>query len=133
MAADLLPGRFLRLLLPPAEMHRLYRCADVLLHASLEESFGNIYTEALACGLPIVTHDYSLTRWVLADHGYLVDAESQEELVHGLTTALAEGPGAAQTRAAYAADRFAWRKIAGDYRSFLASVVGGPRHEGGPP
>jgi glycosyltransferase involved in cell wall biosynthesis len=133
MAADLLPGRFLRLVLQPAEMPCLYRCADVLLHASTQESFGNVYAEALACGLPIVTHDYSLTRWVLGDHGHLVDAFSQEELVRGLSAALAEGSGAAQTRAAYAADRFAWERIAADYRSFLLSVVGARRGEDQPP
>lgn len=130
MAAELLPGRFLRLVLPLVEMPWLYRCADVLLHASLEESFGNVYTEAMACGLPIVAHDYSLTRWVLSDHAYLVNAASRAELVKGLTAALAEAPGSAKLRAAYAAHRFAWGKIAADYRSFLLSVVSGRRRDG---
>ncbi len=124
MAGDLLPGRFLRVVLPPAEMPALYRCADVLLHTSLWESFGNIYAEALACGLPIVTHDYSVTRWALADHAYLVDATSRGALVDGLEAALDEAPGRAQTRAAFATKHYSWVRIASDYRRFFDSVLG---------
>ena len=42
-------------------MPGLYRSAEVLLHMSVDEPFGNIYVEALASGLPVVTHDGSST------------------------------------------------------------------------
>jgi len=39
---------------PFAQMVGFYRSADVLLHASLSETFGNVLGEALWCGLPAV-------------------------------------------------------------------------------
>ena len=56
-AKQLLPGRFSLLTVPAAEMPALYRSADVFLHLSLEESFGNVFLEALASGLPVVAPD----------------------------------------------------------------------------
>ena len=55
-------------------MPELYHSADVLLHMSQTESFGNIYVEAMCSGLPIVAHDSAVTRWILGeDHPGLVD------------------------------------------------------------
>ena len=123
MAADLLPGRFLRLVLPSSDMPALYRSADVLLHTSLWESFGNIYLEALACGLPIVAHAYSVTTWCLGGHAYLVDATSEADLANGLRAAFDEDPARRSARVATAASRFTWTTVATQYRSFLDEVV----------
>ena len=57
-AARLLPGRFTRLSLAAERMPELYRSADVFLHLSKEELFGNVFIEAMACGIPIVAHDF---------------------------------------------------------------------------
>jgi len=57
LAARLMPGRFTRLSLTPERMPALYQSADVFLHLSKAESFGNVYIEAMACGLPIVGHE----------------------------------------------------------------------------
>ena len=54
LARRLMPGRFQRLLLPADRMPSLYRSADVFLHLCKEESFGNVFIEAMACGIPIV-------------------------------------------------------------------------------
>jgi len=56
-AARMLPGRFMLLSVPSADMPELYRSADVFLHLSKGESFGNVYLEAIASGLPVVGHD----------------------------------------------------------------------------
>lgn len=125
MAGELLPGRFMRLVLPSADMPALYRCADVLLHTSLWESFGNIYVEALACGLPVVAHDFSVTAWCLGEHAYLVDAASRAELTAALTAAVTEDRGRAPARIAVVAERFTWAHIAAQYREFLEGLVGG--------
>ena len=60
-AARLLPGRFTRLSLPPERMPALYRSSDVFLHLSKAESFGNVFIEAMACGIPIVAHEFGET------------------------------------------------------------------------
>jgi glycosyltransferase involved in cell wall biosynthesis len=74
LAADILPGRFLRLTVDKSRMPELYRCADVFLHTTKAESFGNVYIEALASGLPVVAHDAATTRWILGDQARLVQS-----------------------------------------------------------
>ena len=69
---ELMPGRFRRLILPAEQMPDIYRSVDVLLHPTLFESFGNVYIEALATGLPVVAHDYEVTRWIFGDYPGLV-------------------------------------------------------------
>ena len=54
LAQQLMPGRYSRISLTAPEMPDLYRSADVFLHMSLLESFGNVFLEAMASGLPIV-------------------------------------------------------------------------------
>jgi len=72
-AARMLPGRFTRLTVAPELMPILYQSADVFLHLAKEESFGNIFLEAVACGLPVVAHDSSRLRWIVGEDEYLLD------------------------------------------------------------
>ena len=73
----LMPGRFYRMTLPAHQMPELYRSVDVVLHPTLYESFGNVYVEAMAIGIPVVAHDYPVTRWIFGDHPGLVDATNE--------------------------------------------------------
>jgi len=123
LAAELLPGRFLRGSFPHQRMPDLYRSADVFLHAAPLESFGNVYIEAMATGLPIVANDEALTRWILGDHGHLVDVASTECIVSGLKVALDQADRGAMDRAAFAANNYAWRNVAARYRSFFDEVL----------
>ena len=84
-AQRLLPERYLRISLPRGKMPGLYRFADVFLHLSRDEASANAYMEALATGLPIVTHDWEVTRWTLEDQAFLVDSNQP----HLVTLALA--------------------------------------------
>jgi UDP-glucose:(heptosyl)LPS alpha-1,3-glucosyltransferase len=40
---------------PQKDVHRFYAAADMLLLPSVQEAFGNVVLEALACGLPVIT------------------------------------------------------------------------------
>lgn len=122
LAATLLPGRFTRLTAPVADMPALYRSADVFLHMSIEESFGNVFVEAMACGLPVVGHDSDRLRWIVGANEFLADTKQ----IHLTTARIAQalqrgraGSGARQARA----DAFAWPRVAAQYRDFLAEVV----------
>lgn len=123
LGQELMPGRFRRMTLPLADMPDLYRSADVMLHPTFHESFGNVYAEALAIGVPVVAHDYQVTRWIFGD-GYpgLVDAADEEAVTTAVARALQNGQADALGRTKDAAERFSWRNIARQYRDFLVDV-----------
>jgi glycosyltransferase involved in cell wall biosynthesis len=122
LAADLLPGRFLRRIFPHEVMPVLYRSADVFLHTAIRESFGNVYIEALASGTPIVAHNDEVTRWILEDNARLVDTNSQPLLVEALNDALRTPGGSAAQRTAFAISRYSWRAVAKKYCDFFIEV-----------
>ncbi|OBX17646.1 glycosyl transferase family 1 [Erythrobacter sp. QSSC1-22B] len=119
LAAELLPGRYNQLTLSADEMPDLYRCADAFLHLSLLESFGNVFLEAWACGLPIVAHETERLRWILGAGQFLCDTEQEQQLVTQLRSALFAG----KTPAPAGIERFAWPAIAEQYREFIVGIL----------
>jgi glycosyltransferase involved in cell wall biosynthesis len=121
----LMPGRFRRLTVPSQEMPYLYRSADVLLHPALFESFGNIYIEAMAVGLPVVAHDSIVTRWIFGDEPGLVDTTDTATVTAAVAAVLSGDRDELATRSAEAHRRFSWSTIAQQYRAFAADVLSG--------
>jgi len=125
LAADLMPGRFVRCSVPRDDMPALYRCADVFLHLALDEPFGNVYAEALATGLPVVVHDNEVTRWICGEHGTLVDSTDIDRVTVALQKVLGEGTGDVDDRVERTRELFSWHSVAERYRRFLSEVVAG--------
>jgi glycosyltransferase involved in cell wall biosynthesis len=123
LAAELLPNRFRRASFAHEQMPALYRSADVFLHMATRESFGNVYVEALASGLPIVAHDDEVTRWILESHAQLVDTSSLDDVARALTRGLGDGARGAAERSAFAESRYSWSAVAARYVDFFAEVV----------
>lgn len=119
LAAKLLPGRFTRLTLKAPDMPRLYASTDAFLHMSLLESFGNVFVEAMASGLPIVGHDTPRLRWIVGERDTLCDTQAIGAVTAALGRALQQGRGVADPRAA----EFDWPAIATRYRTFLAELM----------
>jgi len=122
LADTLLPGRFKRVSLAASEMPMLYRSADAFLHMSLLESFGNVFIEAWASGLPVIGHDSDRLRWILGPNAeFLCDTENQAALVSTLQAALARGP----VRAGHpdGIERFSWSNVADQYRGFITGLL----------
>lgn len=58
---------------------------DILLHTSIEETFGTIYIEAMISGLPIIAGKYSgATKEIIKNNGILVDVLNENEIVRAL-------------------------------------------------
>jgi glycosyltransferase involved in cell wall biosynthesis len=119
LAKEILPGRFTRFTTTADKMPTLYRSADVFLHMSLYESFGNVYVEAMAGGLPVIGHDTPRLRWIVGERETLCDTEDQAQLTATIKQALETGRGEYDPRA----DQFAWSSIAQQYRAFAAELV----------
>jgi glycosyltransferase involved in cell wall biosynthesis len=63
-----------------------YSAADLFVGASLYETFGLVFLEALACGTPCVAFDTSGVRDVVRhmENGYLAPLRDSEALAHGI-------------------------------------------------
>ncbi len=122
LAQRALPGRFSLMSVPAARMPALYRSADAFLHMSKEESFGNVYVEALACGLPVIGHDSARLRWIVGDGQFLVDTTDSAATGAATERALRAPVNEAQARIDRSRD-FAWSRIADSYQKFFRSVV----------
>jgi glycosyltransferase involved in cell wall biosynthesis len=124
LGKELMAERFRRITLPREQMPDLYRSADVFLHMSMIEPSANAYMEALATGLPIVTHDRKVTRWTLEDQAVLVDTCDEAKVADGIRRALAlRTPEHIVARRELVQQRFAWQQIAQDYATFFEQVL----------
>ena len=96
---------------------------------SLEESFGNVALEAMACGKPVIASKASGFAEIVTDHenGLLVEVDD----VAALKTAMAEFQKielmAYSTAASQAAERFSWQGIAARYRDLIQRVIANPK------
>lgn len=115
LAAEKLPGRWTNLTVSAQDIPALYRSADAFLHMSLLESFGNVFIEAMASGLPIIAHDTPRLRWIVGDGPYLCDTEDMGAVAAALSAALERGRGEPDP----SVQRFSWPIIAQQYRTFL--------------
>ena len=122
LASSRMPDRLTLLSLPAEKMPTLYQSVDVFLHLSKMESFGNVFLEAMASGLPIVGHDSPRLRWIVGDNQYLIDTEDYESLVSAIRAAASSGP-ERRTIWTERATQFSWKKVAKMYQDFLCEVV----------
>lgn len=120
-ASRLLPGRFRRMSIAATAMPSLYQSADVFLHLSKEESFGNVFLEAMASELPIVGHDSPRLRWIVGDNEFLVDTADPAAVASAINTAASDRSQGIER--SMRAAQFSWSKIADSYRDFLEEIV----------
>lgn len=123
LAATLLPGRFTRLTVSPTDMPALYRSADAFLHLSLLEAFGNVFVEALACGLSVVGHDTPRLRWIVGNDELLVDTTDIAAVSAAITQALSRSACRSSSIGYDKVARFGWDRVGGAYREFIAGLL----------
>jgi glycosyltransferase involved in cell wall biosynthesis len=121
LADKLLSGRYRRITVPATDMPALYRSADVFMHLSVDESFGNVFVEALASGLAVVAYDTPRTRWIVGDEAHFPNSRKSEDLADALKSALQSRETAAKGR--QRATSFGWPRIGRQYADFFAGIV----------
>jgi glycosyltransferase involved in cell wall biosynthesis len=121
-AAKLLPNRFTRLSVDREGMPAVYRSANVFLHLSIDEPFGNVFVEAMACGLPVVAPDSSRLRWIVGDDEFLLNDDSSVAIASHIQMASTSNL-VQQRRRETKAAAFAWVKIGAMYQDFLQEVI----------
>lgn len=122
LAARLLPGRYIQLTTSSSHMPALYRSADVFMHLSRDESFGNVFLEAMASGLPVVAHGSLRTRWIVGDNAFLLQRGKTEEIAAALCSALSI-KGSSQEANRNRALTFGWPAIAARYADFFSELA----------
>ncbi len=119
-------GRYLRRVVSRDEMPAWYAAADCFTLPSRTESFGLVYLEALACGVPVVAPDDAVRREVIGDAGLLCDVTDAAAYSGALAAALARDWGELPRRRA---ERFPIAATVTAYAELLTSLrtAGTPR------
>jgi glycosyltransferase involved in cell wall biosynthesis len=129
-AARLGAGRYLRRTVPRAEMPAWYAAADCFTLPSRTESFGLVYVEALACGVPVVAPDDAVRREVIGEAGVLCDVTDPEAYSRALAAAAARDWGELPRRRA---ERFPIAATVDAYAELLTSLARRPARPYPPP
>ncbi|TDN38342.1 glycosyltransferase family 1 protein [Hymenobacter sp. UV11] len=99
--------------------------STLILHTSLEESFGMVLVEAMAYGVPVVAGQASgAVPWVVADGGLLVDVTNVAAIADAVDRFLTDPALYEQVAAravAIVAERFPLAKVADQYLALLGS------------
>ncbi|MFI5356248.1 MAG: glycosyltransferase family 4 protein [Opitutales bacterium] len=109
------------------EIGRYYASADIYVHASLTETFGNVLTEAMSSGLAVAGFDYAAARQFIrhGENGLLAPCDEPAAL-QAAAVELALNPGL-RTRLRLAAraalERQTWAHVIGRFESDLTAIA----------
>lgn len=110
------------------EIGQYYASADIYVHASLTETFGNVLTEALASGLAVAGFDYAAAHQFI-DHGrngLVVPPDQPHALVEAAVLLATDDLLRAQLRQAAraAVEPQSWEQVIGRFEADLAEIAG---------
>jgi len=99
---------------PDEDLPGLYSGAILCVFPSLHEGFGLVALEALACGVPLISHNSSATVEVVQDSGVKVDAGNVSELGSAIVKVISDDKLKEQLRISglIQAKKFDWQKAA---------------------
>ena len=100
-----------------------YRVADAFVLASLGEGLPRVLLEAMSYGLPCITHDYEVSRFVLKDEGYFGNFELAGSLTSLISDVLSQNNDDSKLRRHQSVyERFSWDKIRSKYVDMIYSL-----------
>ena len=106
---------------PRDTVNRLMCASDLLLQFSVDESYSMVTAEALACGLPVLSHPTGAMR-TFAAHGTIryVDTEDHEAVTGALRELLTNPAAYAELRPSGRQPHRSWRDVALAFDALLA-------------
>ena len=105
-----------------------YASGDVFLFASVTETFGNVVTEALASGTPVVAYDYAAPSEFITEgvNGYLASMNDEEKLRANLGKILSKSRDELsefERAARRSTDKADWNQILEKFQSDLLEIL----------
>jgi glycosyltransferase involved in cell wall biosynthesis len=117
------------------EIGRYYASADIYIHASLTETFGNVLTEAMASGLAVAGFDYAAARIFMRDgvSGLAAPCDKPEALVEAGVRLATDPALRARLRVAgrQAVDAQSWETVIARFEGDLEDEAGMARAPAG--
>jgi glycosyltransferase involved in cell wall biosynthesis len=102
------------------QMPEVYRSADVFTLPSLNEPFGLAYLEAMASGLPVVSTDDEMRRYIIGDAGLLCDVNDPNIYAETIDRALNTDW---EIKPRQQAMTFSWDNMALAYRDIIIDTI----------
>jgi glycosyltransferase involved in cell wall biosynthesis len=119
------------------EIGRYYASADIYIHASLTETFGNVLTEAMASGTAVAGFDYAAARQFVrhGENGLAVPCDRPDALLAAAVRLATDAPLRARLRQAAraAVEAQAWDRVIASFEADLAGIAAEYRDPGAPP
>jgi glycosyltransferase involved in cell wall biosynthesis len=112
--------RFAIKIFPSNQMPKVYRSVNAFTLPSINEPCALSYLEAMASGLPIVTTDDEMRRYMVGDAGILCDVTDIENYAAAIAKVLS---GDWLQKAVRNASRFSWDTIALSYRNIILQTI----------
>ncbi|GAA4458911.1 hypothetical protein GCM10023189_31890 [Nibrella saemangeumensis] len=109
----------------PNEISLFYQVADYFVLASLREGFGRVYIEALAFGLPVLVHDYDVTRELLGIYCYKTDMSKIGglRLLFEEVLPITQSSQLKSSRIIYAYKNYSWDSLQLEYLNLFNKVI----------
>jgi glycosyltransferase involved in cell wall biosynthesis len=113
---------------PRDEIGRYYASADIYVHASLTETFGNVLTEAMASGLATAGFDYAAARMFIRDgeNGLTAPRGDADGLVAAAVRLATDAPLRERLRRAAreAVEAQSWERVIARFEGELEALAG---------
>ncbi len=121
LGKEKLGERFLMQKVNYIDLPKWYRGSNVFtLVSGRQEAFGNVYIEAMACGLPVVATDDPKRREIVGEAGLFVDPINVEEYKTVLIKASILNWG---DKPCLQAEKFSWEKIGEKYYQLFKNLA----------
>jgi glycosyltransferase involved in cell wall biosynthesis len=109
------------------EIGRYYASADIYIHASLSETFGNVLTEALASGLAVASFDYAAARQFITHevNGLTISRHDPDALIAAAVRLATDRAlrGRLRSQARQPLLEQTWDRVIDRFEADLASVI----------